>query len=97
MKQKTKRGVKLRIWEYFCIFAVLLLVILWLLQIVFLQYFYIGSMARENMNNAREIVRLYKKNKLTDAIVYKSAKENNIVIIVTDGNGFVKYAYDDMG
>lgn len=54
-------------------------------------------MARENMNNAREIVRLYKKNKLTDALVYESANENNIVIIITDKKGFIKYAYDDMG
>ncbi len=97
MKRKTKYGVKLKIWEYFCIFAVLLLVIVWLLQIVFLQYFYIGSMARENMNNAREIVRLYKKNKLTDDAVYESANKNNIVIVITDEKGFIKYAYDDMG
>ncbi len=74
-----------------------MLVIVWLLQIAFLQYFYIGSMARENMNNAREIVALYKKGKLLEKDVFESANKNNIVIVITDEDGFVIYAYDDMG
>ncbi len=75
----------------------MLLVIVWLLQIAFLQYFYIGSMARENMNNAREIVSLYKKGKLTEEEVYDSANKNNIIIIVTDENGLIIHACDYMG
>lgn len=75
----------------------MLLVIVWLLQIAFLQYFYIGSMARENMNNAREIVSLYKKGKLTEEEVYDSANKNNIIIIVTDEEGFIIHACDYMG
>ncbi len=54
-------------------------------------------MARENMNNAREIVSLYKKGKLSGEEVYRSANKNNIVIIVTDEKGFIIHAYDDMG
>ena len=75
----------------------MLLVIVWLLQIAFLQYFYIGSMARENMNNAREIVSLYKKGQLTEDKVYDSANKNNIIIIVTDEKGFIIHACDYMG
>lgn len=97
MKRKNKHGVKLKIWEYFCIFAILLLVIIWLLQIVFFQYYYIGAMARETINNAREIVSDYKKNKLSEDSVAESAMENNIVIVITDPAGYVINAYDDMG
>ncbi len=54
-------------------------------------------MARENMNNAREIVTLYKKGKLSEDIVFESANKNNILIIVTDKKGYIKYACDYMG
>ena len=97
MKQRNKPGVKLKIWEYFCIFALLLLVIVWLLQVVYLQYFYIGAMARENMSNARELVSLYKKGELDEVVVSDSAVENNIAVIITDKSDKIKCAYDAMG
>ncbi len=97
MKRKNKHGVKLKIWEYFCIFAVLLLIIIWLLQIAFFQYYYVGAMARETINNAREIVSDYKRGYLDEETVAERAMENNIVIVITDRNGYVINAYDDMG
>ena len=54
-------------------------------------------MARETINNAREVVSLYKKNQLTDDIIYEKTRKNNIVIVVTDEKGLVLSAYDDMG
>lgn len=54
-------------------------------------------MARETINNAREIVSLYKKNKINDDLIYNHARKNNIIIILTDENGYVQSAYDDVG
>ncbi len=54
-------------------------------------------MATENMDNARELVSLYKDGKLNKEEVYKSANKNNLVIIITDEKNYIKYACDDMG
>ncbi len=54
-------------------------------------------MARETINNAREIVSLYKKNKVNDDLIFNHARKNNIIIILTDENGYVQSAYDDVG
>ena len=54
-------------------------------------------MARETVNNAREVVSLYKKDKLSNDIIYEKTRKNNFVIVVTDEKGFVLSAYDDMG
>lgn len=54
-------------------------------------------MARETLNNAREIVSLYKRDKLTDDLIFEKARKNNIVVLLTDEKGFVLSAYDDMG
>ncbi len=98
MKQKNRlNGVKFKMWEYFCIFAVLLLVVIWLLQVVFLQYFYIGAMAKETLSNARELVRLYKEDELNEESVRDNAYKNNLSIVITDKNGNVVSASDAMG
>lgn len=54
-------------------------------------------MARETLNNAREIVSLYKKDKLNDDLIFEKARKNNIVVLVTNEKGVVLSAYDDMG
>ncbi len=54
-------------------------------------------MARETVNNAREVVSLYKKDKLSNDIIYEKTRKNNFVIVVTDESGYVLSAYDDMG
>ncbi len=98
MKQKAKlKGVKLKMWEYFCMFAIQLLVVIWLLQVVFLQYYYIGAMAKETLGNARQLVRLYKENKLDEETVRNNAYKNNLSIVITDKNGNVISASDAMG
>jgi len=98
LKQKAKlKGVKLKMWEYFCMFAIQLLVVIWLLQVVFLQYYYIGAMAKETLGNARQLVRLYKENKLDEETVRNNAYKNNLSIVITDKNGNVISASDAMG
>ena len=97
MKRKIKGSIKLRIWEYFCLFAVALLVFCWLLLIVFIKYFYIGAMTRETLNNSREIVSIYRKGELDGAILSEIAQTNNLTVVITDERGFVKGAFDQMG
>ncbi len=54
-------------------------------------------MARETVNNAREVVSLYKKNKLNNIVIQEITRKNNVVIIVTNSDGYVLSAYDDIG
>lgn len=84
-------------WEYFCIFAVVILIAIWLIQIVFFQYFYIRNMATETLNNSREIVEMYKESKLDEQRVRFAAYKNNLTIIITDVNDFVISATNAMG
>ncbi len=84
-------------WEYFCLFSVVILVAIWLIQIVFFQYFYIRNMAKETLDNSREIVSLYKDGQLNERKVRDAAYKNNMTIIITDKQGSVISASNAMG
>ncbi len=84
-------------WEYFCLFSVVILVAIWLVQIVFFQYFYIRNMATETLANSREIVALYKEGRLNERKVRDAAYKNNMTIIITDKQGNVISASNAMG
>ena len=84
-------------WEYFCLFSVVILVAIWLVQIVFFQYFYIRNMAEETLDNSREIVSLYKEGRLNERKVRDAAYKNNMTIIITDKQGSVISASNAMG
>ena len=71
-------------WEYFCVFAVYLLLLIWLLQVVFLQYYYTGAMARQTLNGAKQLVKMYNNGLLTDNVIRDKAYQNNVFIIITD-------------
>lgn len=97
MKLRNKFGVKLKMWEYFCVFAVYLLLLIWLLQVVFLQYYYTGAMARQTLNGAKQLVKMYNNGLLTNNVIREKAYQNNVFIIITDKNGEIKTANDIMG
>lgn len=97
MKQKSNSSVKMKMWEYFCLFAVILLVAIWLVQIVFLQYFYARDMANESLNNARDIVQMYRVNELDEYTVRSLAYKNNMSIIIMDADDKIISASSAMG
>jgi len=98
LRQKTKRhGVRFKMWGMFFIFSLVLMLVIWLLQVVFIRYFYKGEMAKETLSRARDIVELYEKGKLDENVISKNAYTNNIFIILTDSDGAVISAYDAMG
>ncbi|MBR2861769.1 MAG: HAMP domain-containing histidine kinase [Clostridia bacterium] len=97
MKQKSKQGVKLKIWEYFSLFSVFLLVLIWILQTAFLQYTYIGTMAKETLTNARELVSLHQQDRLNEETVKNKAFHDNVAIIITDEENTILSAHDSMG
>ncbi len=97
MKPRSKSGLKLKIWEYFCIFTVVMLVIIWILQVAFIQYFYVGAMAKENLKNARELTDMLKHGTLNEKIVNDKAFDNNFTVIIADEFGNIISANDAMG
>lgn len=97
MKPRNKPSLKLRTWEYFCVFTVFLLVVIWLLQVVFLQYDYIDAMAFQTRSNARELVSLYEKGELNESTVRTKAYKNNLSVIIMDEDRNVISASDAMG
>jgi len=53
-------SLKIRLWGYFGLFAVILVLILWILQVVFLNVYYEGMKQRETQNIVTEIESLFR-------------------------------------
>lgn len=93
MKRKALPiGVKL--WLYFILFAALIMVILWLMQIVFLQSFYVQMKTSDVKKLAAEIVREYSSDSFLerlDEITFRNA----VLVIIRDKSGEIVYFSDE--
>ena len=89
-----KNSIGRKLWNYFALFAMVTLLLLWLLQTVFLQSFYdrmqLGRVKRaageiaEGVENGGEF-------RFIDRIAY----ENSMQVILTDENGNIWYRADE--
>jgi signal transduction histidine kinase len=87
------RSLKFKIWIYFLLFAGLLLLILWSLQVFFLNSYYQDMKARETANAAARVENLYRAgefSEIRDQIrdIYKS---NDMYIEIQTENGIPIY------
>lgn len=74
-------GVKL--WTYFSMFSVLIFLVLWLLQTVFLQKFYDGMVIRNVEDTAETIIRQYDSEDI-ESIMNELTRDNSLLIFLTD-------------
>ncbi len=85
-KKKPRLALRYYVWLYFMVFAVVILVLIWLFQYVFLDRYYekakirdVSKVAESIANEQDEIARQHTTGKL--------AFENNLCIVLADGSG----------
>lgn len=89
MKSKSK-GISANIWLYLGVFSILILVMLWFFQIIFLKLHYEASV-KHNLNATVREIQKYNRNDLVsniDNIAYK----NDVCIEVISKNSIISYS-----
>ena len=92
MKQKIKfdpKSLKFKLWLYFAVFALLLMVVLWFLQILFLNYTYQDMKIRETTNAASIIQRNFGHEDFIDIVVDLSITNDMYIHIETFGGSII--------
>ena len=90
IKQIDKSSLKFKLWTYFIIFAATIMVILWLLQIVFLNRYYETMKANEIKRIGNSLVLEYGKEGFEELLNTTSFSEG-IVIQILDEKGNLVY------
>lgn len=80
------KGLQFKIWRYFVVFAGVIMLLLWLLQIVFLRTFYQSMKTMEVQKIGDAIAAAYGTNSFADT-VYKYSFNNGLLVEVLDENG----------
>lgn len=88
MKNNTTNTLTIKIWKYFVCFAISIFIILWLMQVIFLQSYYSTMKKIEIENIGNEIESIYKIDDNYETNIDKIALKNfsNVYIIDLDGN-----------
>lgn len=87
MRQRIDtRGLKFKLWSYFILFAAVIMVVLWLLQIVFLKNYYQIMKTNEIKKIGDTIIEEYGKSDFADTI-YKFSYNNGIFVQIVDQDG----------
>jgi len=94
-RQSVTKSLNFKLWTYFMIFAAIIMVILWLLQIVFINSFYKTMKTNEIRKIGNELVEIYGTEGFEQEIMDKSFSEG-LVIHILDQNGNVVYPLDIM-
>lgn len=89
------RSLNFKLWTYFMVFVTIVMVLLWLLQIVFINSYYQSMKINEIRKIGNELVSIYGTEDFEQELVEKSFSEG-IVIQILDGNGSVVYPLDIM-
>jgi len=85
---------KFKLWIYFALFTAFIFIVLWLLQTVFLQQFYNGMLI-SNTKKAVEEILDKSGSTIIDKVIDKEARENTILVFVTDNDGNIVYSSDE--
>ena len=84
---------KNKLWLYFVLFTGIIFVLLWLLQIVFLQNFYDKMIINNTKKVAETIINEQSSSNLED-IIDDLAYNNSLLIYLVDTNGNIIYSSD---
>ncbi len=83
---KGKRSMQTYVWIYFVLFAILILVVLWLGQYVFLYNYYKSAKVNNISREANRIIQAYgteEQGHVNRTVAY----ENSMCIVITDADG----------
>lgn len=90
MKNNGTNTLAFKLWTYFVAFAVSLFVILWFMQVIFLQSYYSSMKKGEVIKFATDVEMAYKTGNFTD-LIDSIAYRNSSSIFIFDTNGDVIY------
>ncbi|AET67472.1 signal transduction histidine kinase [Desulfosporosinus orientis DSM 765] len=90
------KSIVYKMWLYFFLFALAILSVLWLLQIVFLQNYYQDMKTHEILNIADALKSKYGQTDF-DTTLQQYSYKNNVMILVTDLDGNVEFSADSFG
>lgn len=86
-----------RIWKYFAFYIILILLIIWLMQNVFLTAFYKNMKIADIEETGRQITTEYLHDQPIEKTIRSKSIDNSTRIQVVDGDGNVIYPNDWMG
>ena len=84
------KSLRFKLWAYFSMFAIFIFIILWFMQVIFLQNYYTTMKKNEVRKMAEKIEDKYNSNDLID-IINKIAYKDMISISILDNMGNVIY------
>ncbi|NLW41597.1 MAG: hypothetical protein GXY89_00485, partial [Tissierellia bacterium] len=90
-------SIRNRIWKYYAIYIVIILLIIWLMQNVFLAAFYKNMKIAEIEETGKLITNEYLQEKSITSIIRSKTLDNSTRIQIVDGDGNVIYPNDWMG
>jgi hypothetical protein len=88
-----KNRLSYKLWKYFMIFALIIVGLLWLLQIVFMNSFYESMKIKEISKIGDNLVEMYKTEEFQEELISLSFKQG-IVINILDQYGNLIYPLD---
>lgn len=91
-----RKSLGIKLWIYFSLFAAVVLIMIWLLQITFLGGFYESMKIKSIEAAADEIAGAYGRGDF-EATVDRLAFKNSILVYVTDQKGGIIYTSDEHG
>lgn len=89
-KYIDKKSLKFKMWTYFIVFAASIMLLLWLLQIVFMNSYYETMKTNEIKRIGNSLVTEYGKEGFED-LLYTTSLEEGIVIQILDEKGSLVY------
>lgn len=92
----NNKSINIKLWLYFTLFAALILLVLWLLQIVLLQSFYESMKTREVEQMAETIAEAYGQDDF-ETIIDGLTLRSSALVYVTDSDGELLYSSDEHG
>lgn len=84
-KYKSK-PLSYKMWGYFSLFSVMLMILLWFLQTIFLQTFYESMKVREIANTGKEILKKYNADN-ADEFLNQTSFERGIRVYIVSSDG----------
>lgn len=90
-------SIRNRIWKYYAIYIVIILLFIWLMQNVFLAAFYKNMKIAEIEETGKFITNEYLQQKTITSIIRSKTLDNSTRIQIVDGDGNVIYPNDWMG
>ena len=90
LKTIDKKSLKFKMWTYFVIFAAFIMLLLWLLQIVFMNSYYESMKTNEIKKIGNSLVTEYGKEGFED-LLYTTSLNEGIAIQILDESGSLIY------